>query len=573
MEGGPGSQPSLAPADPPAPMCIAQWAAQWPQSAPAGRVNCTANRCNRPLAPSGLPALPHDYDHQHWRGVACWDRGHVTPEIFKAFYSPVAACLLECLCVTRYDTWNRWYCGPCGAMVQSSPLDHISTTNHIKKVRNCSRSNVITPALLLRLADPQHLVLGPPFDVVLRFCLVSGVAEYIPPCEAPDDAGDLLRAPGLQSLGQPPPGLSPVLGPQAQRGQFDYIWASQMGIGGLAAPLASNCQWGSATDAALPPPCTSTALPPPRTSSAPAHGDHPAAADSELDLPALADGSSPPLPPGARNTDGSYVPVSAPSAAEDEVQIFEASLIVRHLLEDGKVFWDTEISASTLSPPVREHLPVVTGLNVRGLFEAGGPSRDDMAGRIYICRIGARVRWYLGASVERECTLALTQYQQPGMANRCTPLAIAWCALAADGANPCDESTLMAAFGATVNIPYPEGATPWVELTIRELGVFTNANTSTVDFQPVLGQTVFEGLIAPSHPVAAVCCALGASFGIYARSETVLWTFDSHGSSGSGAQARRWDSIAEMVEEMLQNARTARSGAQLTVFRPGSSGI
>ena len=136
MAGGPGSQPSFAPADPPAPMCIAQWAAQWPQSAPAGRINCTANRCNRPLAPTWLPALPHDYDHQAWRGVACWDRGYVSPEIFKAFYSPVAACLLECLCITRYESWNRWYCGPCGAMVQSSPLDHITTANHIKQVRN-----------------------------------------------------------------------------------------------------------------------------------------------------------------------------------------------------------------------------------------------------------------------------------------------------------------------------------------------------------------------------------------------------------------------------------------------------
>ena len=128
----------------------------------------------------------------------------------------------------------------------------------------------------------------------------------------------------------------------------------------------------------------------------------------------------------------------------------------------------------------------------------------------------------------------------------------------------------MGAFGTAVHIAYPEENAPWLDVVIREMGVFTNAHITTVDFRAIYGQTVLENLTAPqTHSMAAVCCSLGAAFGVYARSGSVLWTFDSHGFEGSGAYARRWESIAAMAETMFASARTARTGVQLTCFRPG----
>ena len=93
------------------PVSIAQWAADWPRGHAAGRVTRAANRCrgNRYNPSHRLPAVPHEYDHRIGRGPACWEWHLNAAEIFTAFYSPVAVCLLECLTHTRWDSWNRWY--------------------------------------------------------------------------------------------------------------------------------------------------------------------------------------------------------------------------------------------------------------------------------------------------------------------------------------------------------------------------------------------------------------------------------------------------------------------------------
>ena len=93
---------------------------------------------------------------------------------------------------------------------------------------------------------------------------------------------------------------------------------------------------------------------------------------------------------------------------------------------------------------------------------------------------------------------------------------------------------------------------------------------STVDLQPDDGSAVFDALLsARTHPVAIVCCSLGASYGVFARSDSDIWLSDSHGVEQSGAYVIHWGSVNSLLSTLLRNARCSQAAVQLTIFRPG----
>ena len=102
------------------------------------------------------------------------------------------------------------------------------------------------------------------------------------------------------------------------------------------------------------------------------------------------------------------------------------------------------------------------------------------------------------------------------------------------------------------------------------MGLFVGAHTATFDLHIQHGYALLTELFAQDGPVAVVCCALGAAYGFYARSTTVMWSFDSHGENGSGARACRWDSAPDMIANVMRSALAERAVSQFSIFSPGS---
>ena len=127
---------STAPINPEA---NSKWVNEWATSSAASLVNQAINVAKAPPNPcSPLPRLPYEYGHEVKRGLVVWDKALDDKETFRAFYSPVAICLMQCICQLRWDTWDRWWCGPCATTVSVNPLEHITNLKHIKKVRGAA---------------------------------------------------------------------------------------------------------------------------------------------------------------------------------------------------------------------------------------------------------------------------------------------------------------------------------------------------------------------------------------------------------------------------------------------------
>ena len=148
---------------------------------------------------------------------------------------------------------------------------------------------------------------------------------------------------------------------------------------------------------------------------------------------------------------------------------------------------------------------------------------------------------------------------------------LGWLALTADGADPTCRYTLFAAFGAAAAIAYPPSQDPDLEVVVRRLGIFFHSQSATFDLFAEHGHELLDRLLVVSGPVAVVACSLGAAYGFYVRSHSVMWSFDSHGQSGAGepgASAIRWDSARDMVLSVMISAVSEQGLAQFTVFRP-----
>ena len=428
-------------------------------------------------------------------------------------------------------------------MVTGKPLDHIVTTRHIKKVKQAPQVVPTNPAMLTQMAEPQHLKLHEHFDRVLRFCLFSGEAEYLDSCDFPD-AGDLMYPPGF---GPGPIPEYPFVDPSVR-----HVWQSlHLRSGGYPTATAPSPGWGIAARVVATP-------------SVHYSQDAPPLPLATLDMPAIADRARsihhPPAPSGRQ-----YPPINI--RIDESETIGESELIIRRKDSDP-VYWDQEIEDAA-APLLRGRASIITGVSAPGLSSHLGQCLNIGPASIHICYIASWPRWHLGPSdPRRETFLPFSQYISPHLSNRCMPIALGWCALAADGADPSCEWTLRGAFGTASHLDYPPGTPPYLEEVVRMMGIFFGTNTATFDLHARHGDALLDRLLEHGGPLAVVACSLGAAFGFYARSRTVLWSFDSHSRDGKGACTRRWSSITEMVANVLVSACSDDAITQFTVFRP-----
>ena len=137
----------------------------------------------------------------------------------------------------------------------------------------------------------------------------------------------------------------------------------------------------------------------------------------------------------------------------------------------------------------------------------------------------------------------------------------------ADGADPVDENTLMAAFGAAIMIPYDPEQPPHLEDVVRRLGIFYTCHSVTFDLPSHHAWDLLSHLLSEPNPVAIVATSLRASYGFCGQS-TTIWSFDSHGTGAAGASARQWTSSTDIVAHVMASQVQARAWAQFFVFRP-----
>ena len=153
-------------------------------------------------------------------------------------------------------------------------------------------------------------------------------------------------------------------------------------------------------------------------------------------------------------------------------------------------------------------------------------------------------------------------------------LAITWCALVMDGADPGDVTTMHAAFGACIDFPVVGNAQGIVDALVT-CGLYFDLIVEAVNFGshrwPEMAQSLATS--AQRGPVAVVAVMLGATRSVF-MDAWGCWVFDSHGHPsdlGNGAIVDYFASSQDLGHMLLSEgtaASTSGEEAQLLVLRP-----
>ena len=228
-----------------------------------------------------------------------------------------------------------------------------------------------------------------------------------------------------------------------------------------------------------------------------------------------------------------------------------------------------------LTPWIMEDgIPVITGARAHRLCHAGGLWGQRGAFPVYRCRIYVPILRAPSPRPTRQACIAHFNQYGVDMGSSCSMLAITWCALVMDGADPGDVTTIHATFGACFDFPVI-GRAPGIADALMECGLYYDLTVEAVNFGshrwPEMAQSLATSAL--QGPVLVVAVMLGATRGVFLDAHG-CWVFDSHGHQSALGDGAIVEYIASNQDlgRMLSIEGTAADAlgqeVQLLVLRP-----
>ena len=460
------------------------------------------------------------FNHQPRRYLGLYLSGKAQRRnYFEAFYAPVGLCLETILLSNGHPLYNGWYCPICHIDVKSWPSDHLYSNNHMGNLLQAWGN--VTPTLQqLRARKGVFEMLLSPRNPDLAVCadLFTGELTVVP----------ASMAPNARTLPEGQPAFTDFSrrGQQQSRNSGFYEWTTL---------LQSRVVQERQPNRSLPD-------------------------IAALEAYTIAVGLLEAGPPPRDISPNPIFNSGTTGVAESAVDLRKSERL------EG---WPIAMPMGMPPWKGRDGIPVINGQTSKHLARVDGVSVVRGQHEVKRCHIIGSPDFSRHPQPSTADTqMGYNQYHI-GMASSCTPTAIAWAALCAQGADPGCNTTMEAAFGYAIGHQVI-GEASVLEDAVNYLGLFKGATCQAVHFHADLARFVFGELWSHAHqkgPAVVITTAAGKTTAAFMTSGEA-WHFDSH--ARLGATVTFHNEVPELCELVTQNARAAGKQVTCTVIWKGT---